>query len=101
MRNSVLFGLCCVLSMAAPAMAQEATPVQNAAAAPLKLSQGMLIVSVEGRRVGRIDSLVGTNAAPTAVTVIKDDQFATILASTLSAGENGRIVTSMKYRDIR
>lgn len=101
MRISVLLGLCSMLTMAVPAFAQDATPVQAQAVAPLKVTQGMLIVSADGRRVGRIDSVVGSSVTPTAVTVIKDDKFATILASTLSSGDHGRIMTSMKYNEIR
>jgi hypothetical protein len=99
MRLSVLVGLCSALTVAAPAIAQDAAPPATTAA-PLKLTEGALIVSADGRRVGRVETITGAPASPVSVTVIKDDQFATIPASTLSAGDHGRVMTTLKYSDI-
>ena len=95
------------LIAALPAHAQDtAEPMPDSAMAAqdqqLDLRPGMLLVSAEGRRVGRIDSVVGDEAAPTAIKVIKGMKIVTVPANTLSPDEeSGRVMTSLSYRDIR
>lgn len=98
------FAVCALLAVASPVFAQEAAPAAPAApaaAAPLSLRPGLLIISSDGRRVGRVERVLGDRTAPTGVTVIKDSAFVTVPARTLSAGEGGRVVTSLAYREIR
>lgn len=101
MRTLALAALSSALIVAVPAVAEDAAPTAATAAAPLKLVEGVLIVSADGRRVGRVETISGPHDAPVAVTVIKDDQFATIPAATLSAGDHGRVLTTLKYSEIR
>jgi hypothetical protein len=54
--------------------------------AALSLKPGMILVSADGRRVGRIERVLGSATVPTAVTVIRDYKFLTIPANTLAAG---------------
>jgi len=98
MRFAKELAICTVLAIAAPVGAQEAAP---APAAAVDLRPGMVIVSSDGRRIGRIERVLGESGAPTGVTVIKDSKFVTVPAGTLSSGEHGRVVTSLAYRDVR
>lgn len=88
------------LASANPAIAQDA--VAATAPAALTLRSGMLLTSVDGRRIGRIESLVGDKSAPSAVKVIKDLKMVVIPTATLTAGDSAsHIVTSLKYSDVR
>ena len=81
--------------------AEEAVADQASSEMP-ELRRGMLLMSADGRRVGRIDRVLGDENAPTAVTVIKGMKIVTVPADTLSASDrSGRVVTSLDYRDIR
>jgi len=87
----------------APAIAQDTAPaVQSAEAGAVAVRRGQLVFSADGRRVGRVETLVGDAAAPSAVKVIKDSKMVSIPVSTLSTGDrDSRLNTSLAYRDIK
>jgi len=88
------------LAVATPVLAQDAAP--EAATASVELRSGLLLFSAEGRRVGRIDSLVGDRNAPTAVRVIAGSKLVTVPADTISAGDKPtRVNTSLSFKEIR
>ena len=98
---AVAIGLAAALPVATPVAAQEAA-AETPAAEQLELRRGMWLISADGRRVGRIDTVVGEENAPVAVTVIKGMDIVSIPAETLSPGEDkGKVATSLNYRDIR
>jgi hypothetical protein len=89
-----------LFALSMPAFAQATGPAVAPVAAPT-LRSGILIVSSDGRRIGVIDSVVGDKASPTAVKVIKDMHVVIIPVSSLSAGDKGRVVTTLAYKEIR
>ncbi len=90
-----------ILATAAPAVADEAAPA--AATQSLEnLRIGQPIVSAEGRRLGRVDALIGDRAAPTAVRLILRGKFVTIPVDTLSAdGNSDAFKTTLTYAELR
>ena len=90
-----------ILATGAPAVADEATTA--AATQSLEsLRVGRLIVSAEGRRLGRVESLIGDRAAPTAVRLILNSKFVTIPVDTLSAADRPNVYkTSLTYAQLR
>jgi len=75
--------------VAIPAAAQTASPVPAAAPKPApEIKTGDLVWSVDGRRIGRVDSLRGTTVA-----VIDDTKMVYIPLTTLSTGAHGLVST--------
>jgi hypothetical protein len=72
-----------ILAAAAPAIAQEAAASQVSASLD-NLRKGQLILSAEGRRMGRIESIVRKDGVIAAVRIIKDSRFIAIPVETLS-----------------
>ena len=66
------------------------------------LKSGRTIITSDGKRVGPIDRIVADNSgAPQSAAVIFDSRFIYIPASTLTPGDNGRVTTSLTYKDLR
>jgi hypothetical protein len=87
MRKAVLLALALV---AAPAFAQG-----------VAVKSGDLIVTADGKRLGRVDTVTVQGGAPYAVSVIYDSKFVKIPVSTLTSGEGGRLQTSLSRDDVR
>ena len=80
---------------AAPAIAQapvDSTPAATASAPAI--SRGAMVFSAEGRRIGRIDRVRGSD-----VNVIFNGKFVAIPTSSLSSGERG-LTTSLTQADL-
>jgi len=89
-----------LLSLSTPVLAQDAASVATQTIENLRT--GRLVISAEGRRLGRIDSLVGERGAPTAVRLIFNSKFVTIPVSTLSPADRPNVFqTSMSHKDLR
>lgn len=79
-----------------------ASPVVLHAEAVTDLKPGRTIVTSDGKRVGQIDRIVADSAgAPQSAAVILESRFIYIPASTLTAGDNGRVTTSLTIKDVR
>ena len=87
MRKAVLLALALV---AAPAFAQA-----------VAVKSGDVLVTADGKRVGRVDAITSKDGAPYLVSVIYDSRFIKIPVSTISTGEGGRLQTSLSRDDIR
>ena len=79
-------------------LAIPAASFAQAAAAPT-IRTGMMVVSADGKRVGRIYDLTKKDGAITAVEIIRDSRIIRINASTLSAAERG-LTTTLSSADI-
>ncbi|HEY6868898.1 MAG TPA: hypothetical protein VI199_03975 [Novosphingobium sp.] len=86
-------GAAALAILSTAAHADDAKPA--AAAAAFTPKSGQMVVSSDNKRVGRIDRVEATR-----VGVILDSQYVYIPTASLSAGENGRVVTSLARRDI-
>lgn len=89
--------------LAAPVAMAETTPeaAPPAAAAPTVLKTGALLVSSDGKRVGRIERVVkGTDGAPLSASVIFDSRIVYVPASTIAAAERG-YSTSLTRAQVR
>lgn len=87
------------LTIALPlaASAQEAAP----AAAASELKPGATLWSSDGKRIGRVDRIVATQAgAPGWANVIVDSRFVSVPVTTISAGDKG-FATSLSRAEIR
>lgn len=86
--------------LAAPAMAQ--TSVESAPAAPAPvLKSGALLLSSDGKRIGRIERVVkGADGTPVSVSLIADQRFVYVPASTIVASEKG-LSTSLTRAEVR
>lgn len=79
-----------------PALAEE-TPALAAS-----VRSGAMLVSADGRRIGRIDRIVTTTAGqPLSAAVILDSRFVYVPIATLSAADGGRVTTSLNRDDLR
>ena len=97
MRALLPLALFTVALGAVPAVAQT-----NAPAAATSLRSGLLLVSADGRRVGRIERIVNDAAgAPVSAAVIVDSRFVYVPVGTISAAEGARVTTSLSRADIR
>ena len=79
--------------VAIPAVAQTSAPAPAAATAPA-VKEGALVWSVDGHRIGRIDSVRGN-----VIAVINDMRMVYIPVATLSTGARG-LVSSLTLKDI-
>jgi hypothetical protein len=75
--------------------AASAETVAAAAAPALELKVGRLVVSSDGRTVGRIDRVEASK-----IGLIGDGRYLYIPTSTLSAGEKNRVVTSLTAKQV-
>jgi len=84
--------------LAAPvAIAQ--TAAESAPAPALKA--GALLLSADGKRIGRIERVVkGADGAPVSVSLIADSRFIYVPASTISPSEKG-FSTSLTRAEVR
>jgi hypothetical protein len=83
--------------LAAPAVAQDAAA--PAAAAPLVIKAGKMVRSSDGAPIGYIDEVQKSGGEPVSVSIIYDQRFVHIPASTLSAGPKS-LVTSLTAKDV-
>lgn len=71
------------------ALAQDAAP-----------KSGTLLVTSDGKRVGRIDRVItGANGEPKSVSVIYDSRFVYVPVSSLTMGD-GRVTTSLTRKEV-
>ncbi len=83
------------------AFAEEAAPAAETATLE-NLRTGRLVLSAEGRRIGRVESLVGDRAAPSAVRIILNNKFVVIPVNTISVTEKPNVFqTSLTYKEVR
>jgi hypothetical protein len=91
MRSAIIrTAILSVLAIPAAAFAQAAAPAIKA---------GIMVVSADGKRVGRIYDVHKKDGAITAVSIIRDSRIIHINASTLSPSEKG-LTTTMSSADI-
>jgi hypothetical protein len=83
------------LLVAAPAFAQEAAP----AATALTVKPGQMIRSSDGRTIGRVNNARSSNGQLVSVSVIYNQHFINVPASTLSMNDKG-LVTSLTQKEI-
>lgn len=91
MRKIIAIAALAVAGISAQASAQDAPATTAAVTAKV----GQLVVSSDNKRIGRIDRVEATR-----VGVIYDMKYVYIPVATLSAGEGGRVVTSLARKDI-
>lgn len=90
MRKIIAIAALAVAGISAQASAEDAP-----AAAAVTAKVGQLLVTSDAKRIGRIDRVEATR-----VGVIYDTKYIFVPVASLSAGENGRIVTSLTRKDI-
>ncbi len=88
MRNTT-FSVIAAMLIAAPALAQGA----------LAPKEGQMVKTADGQAVGRIDEVQTSGGQPVSVSIIYNEHFIHIPASTLSPGDKG-LVTSMSRKDV-
>jgi len=92
MRKILILAAAAALTTLAGAASAETV----AAATPaLELKVGRLVVSSDGRTVGRIDRVEASK-----IGLIGDGRYLYIPTSTLSAGEKNRVVTSLTAKQV-
>ncbi|TZG28889.1 hypothetical protein [Sphingomonas montanisoli] len=89
MRKVALFALALIAS--APAFAQGVA----------SLKTGAILVSADGKRLGRVDTITSKDGAPVSLNLIFDSRFVHVPASTVTAGEDGRLTTSLSRDEVR
>ncbi|SFR91276.1 hypothetical protein [Sphingomonas jatrophae] len=73
----------------------------SAAIAQTAPKAGNVIVSSDGKRIGRIDRIVNDAAGqPSTASVIFDSHFVYVPVSTLTVAENGRATTSLSRKEV-
>ena len=81
-------------------MAQTAAESAPAAPAPV-LKSGVVLLSSDGKRIGRIERVVkGADGTPVSVSLIADSRFVYVPASTITASEKG-LSTSLTRAEVR
>jgi len=90
MRNILLALAAAVTVIGTPAVAEVAAP-----------KAGTMILSADGKRIGRIDRII-TNKDGQAVSasVIYNSRFVYVPVSTLTVGEDGRATTSLSRKEV-
>ena len=61
---------------------------------------GMILLSSDGKRIGRIERIVGSAGQAQMVSVIYDSRFVYLPLSTLTLGEDGRATTSLTRKEV-
>ena len=92
-----------IIALSLTAAAAAATPVvAQTTASATAVAEGSMLVSADGRRIGRV-TRVTTNAAgqPVAAAVIVDTRFVYVPVSTLAAGADNRFTTTLTRAEIR
>ena len=91
--------LCCVaasIAFSSAAFAQDAAPAPTAAVAAAEIKPGSMLVSADGKRIGRIERVTAEGTA----SIIFDSRFVYVPTSTISASDRG-LVTSLSRSDVR
>jgi hypothetical protein len=91
MRNLLVLAGAAALATVSVAASADTVAVSNPAPA---VKAGALLISSDGKRLGRVDRV-----RKDAIGVIIDQRYVYVPLSTISAGENGRLVTSLTARD--
>jgi len=91
MRNLLLAGAVALASLSTAALAEEAVGVSAASAFTAKT--GQLVYSSDSKKLGRIDRIVNGRAG-----IIVDQKYVYVPVESLSAGQNGRAVTSLTFK---
>lgn len=79
----------------ASAAALASVSVAAAADAPV-VKPGALVISSDGKRLGRVDTIRNDQ-----VGLIVESKYVYLPITSLSAGEKGRLVTNMTAREVR
>jgi hypothetical protein len=88
-----------IILLLAVSLSTVSTPVLAQSAGMPKA--GTLLVTADGKRVGRIDRIVVDRAGqPVSAAVIVDTRFVYVPVTTLNAGEEGRAVTSLTRKQV-
>jgi len=93
MRNLFLAtALLAATAGALPVIAQDAATVRS----------GQILVSADGRSMGKISRVISDTAGqPVSATIIVDTRFVRVPLSTLSVGEDNRVKTTLSRAEIR
>jgi|KBSSwiStaDraftv2_1062776.scaffolds.fasta_scaffold3681103_1 hypothetical protein len=76
-------------------LGSTAALAQGAAA----VKPGVMIVSSDGKRIGRIDRII-TSGQEQSASVIYDSRFVYVPVSTLTVGEDGRATTTLSRKEV-
>lgn len=96
MRTTAFHIVAAALLTSAPVMAQNAAAP---AAVALVLKAGMTVRTADGKTIGRVDKVEMRNGQAVGVSVIFNQRFIHIPASTLSSSAKG-LVTSLSRQDV-
>jgi hypothetical protein len=83
------------LAFAGAAILAALSPVVHAEDAAFTARAGQMVVTSDGKRVGSIDRIAGQR-----VGIIRDTKYIYLPVASLSAGENGRVVTKLTYKEV-
>lgn len=92
-----------MLAAALVATAPIAAPVfaQDAAASTVAARSGAMLLSSDGRRIGKITRIVASpDGTPQTAAVIYDSRFVYIPVSTITAGEGKTVTTSLTRAEV-
>lgn len=84
--------------LALAAAASLTSAVAMADATPPK--PGAMIVSSDGKRIGRIDRILTDKAGAQTASVIYDSRFIYVPVSTLTVGADGRATTTLSRKEV-
>ena len=93
MRHRLALAGAAALALISTPLLSTATLAQTASSADLA-KVGRLVVSSDGKRLGRIDKVDGDR-----VGMIVDGRYVYVPTASLSAGENNRVMTSLTFKD--
>ena len=88
--RKLVIALAFTAALAGPALSQPATSPKA----------GMVLLSSDGKRIGRIERIVGSTGQAQMVSVIYDSRFIYVPLSTLTLGEDGRATTSLSRKEV-
>lgn len=93
-----IFAAAAAVALALPSIAgaQAATPT----AVPLSINTGAIVMSSDGKLVGKIQRIFDADGEASTVSVIYRSQFVQIPASTLTADDK-RFITSLTLAEIK
>ncbi len=87
------------VSVAAPASAESTASTASTTAAPVKV--GALLMSSDGRRLGRIDDIeTATDGTAVAELFSSNGIILRVPVSSIAAGTGRNLMTSMSYTDV-
>lgn len=88
----------CMLALALLAAASGSAAMAQAGALP---KAGAMLVSSDGKRIGRIDRILNDrDGKALTASVIHDSRFVAVPVSTLSLSEDGRAVTTLSRKEV-